>query len=694
MGLSFLAPLFLAGLAALAIPVIVHLTHRERKEAISFPSLMFLSKIPYRTHRRQRIRHWLLFLIRSLAIVLLVTAFARPLLEDGGRAATVFAAAREVVVLLDHSHSMGYGDRWNRAVDAARDVVDDLGPDDRATLVLFAEGATAMTLPTADPAALGAAIDAAAVGPDRTRYGPALLLAKEILERSDRPRGEVVLISDFQRAGWDARQALRLPESAAVTAVDVSAGEAENLAVTGVATARVRRDGRQQLTVTANLANLGSSARENVPVSLEIEGQRQQVSVNLAPGTSLKVEFAPVVLPGRPLRAVIRAGDDPLPGDNSYHFVATPIEPLRVLIIEPSSASRDHSLYLRRVLGIGTEPGFDLEVRRVTRLAESDLTDRDVIILNDAPFPGGALGPRLQDAVAAGAGLLVVLGRRSPPGAWSPEGMRLLPAAFSDPLQRSTSGGGTIGYLDFDHPVLSVFREPRSGDFSAARFFRYRRLATRDSAQVLARFDDGAVALVERSSGSGLILVWASDVENFWNDLPLQPVFLPFIHRLVMHVGGYVEPAAAFRVGDVVELSQKTVLGEDILAPGTELLVESPAGGNEVLRPQEDSRYLRLAEPGFYEIRYMAADNGQSFTAAANLDPSESDLSRVDPAVIVAAISATSSADAGPADAVVLSSEDRERRQSLWWFLLLAAGLMLISETLLSNRLPQVRMSS
>jgi hypothetical protein len=78
MGFSFLAPLFLAGLAAISVPIIIHLTHRQRREAIAFPSLMFVRRIPYRTVRRQRIRHWLLFLMRSAAIVLVVAAFARP----------------------------------------------------------------------------------------------------------------------------------------------------------------------------------------------------------------------------------------------------------------------------------------------------------------------------------------------------------------------------------------------------------------------------------------------------------------------------------------------------------------------------------------------------------------------------------------------------------------------------------------
>jgi len=74
MSLSLLTPLFLAGLIAVAVPILVHLTNRDRKDVIRFPSLKFLTKLPYRQMRRQRIQHWLLFAMRTLAIILIVAA--------------------------------------------------------------------------------------------------------------------------------------------------------------------------------------------------------------------------------------------------------------------------------------------------------------------------------------------------------------------------------------------------------------------------------------------------------------------------------------------------------------------------------------------------------------------------------------------------------------------------------------------
>ena len=84
--------------------------------------------------------------------------------------------------------------------------------------------------------------------------------------------------------------------------------------------------------------------------------------------------------------------------------------------------------------------------------------------------------------------------------------------------------------LEYGHPVFELFRAPRSGDFSAARFYGYRAVTTAAGRQVLARFDDGAPALLERRLGAGRVLLWASSLDLDWNDFAVKPVFLPFVH--------------------------------------------------------------------------------------------------------------------------------------------------------------------
>src|SRR2546429_3309080 len=269
--MSFLSPAFFLALGAIVVPILIHLIQRERKRVVMFPSLMFLQRIPYQSVRRRRIRHWFLLAIRVAAIALIVLAFARPFLKQGELAAAAIAGAREVVILLDQSASMGYGDHWQRARDAAHKVVARLGADDKATLVLFSRNAEENMRATSDRARLDAAIDAAQVGSDGTRYGPALKLAQSILGQSPLKRREVVLISDFQKSGWGSAEDAHFPETTTLTTASV-ASETANVSVPSVTFARAAFAGQERVTVTAGVTNKGDQPATSVPVVLSVDG--------------------------------------------------------------------------------------------------------------------------------------------------------------------------------------------------------------------------------------------------------------------------------------------------------------------------------------------------------------------------------------------------------------------------------------
>ena len=148
--MGFLTPLFWIALAGAAIPVIIHLIQREKKNVVQFPSLMFLRRIPYQSVRRRRIRNWPLLLLRLAALALIVMAFTRPFLRTQALTAAASGGARDVVILLDRSYSLSLGDRWARASALARDRVQQLGAADRASIVLFDTGAEVLLRSTSD----------------------------------------------------------------------------------------------------------------------------------------------------------------------------------------------------------------------------------------------------------------------------------------------------------------------------------------------------------------------------------------------------------------------------------------------------------------------------------------------------------------------------------------------------------------
>ena len=496
--MGLLAPLFLLGLAAIAVPVIIHMIQRERKEVLEFPSLMFVRKIPFHSFRRQRIRHWFLLLLRCAALALLMLAFARPFFRAAALAA-VTDGAREVVILLDRSYSMGYADRWDRAKDAARDAIDGLAADDRATLILFDSGAEAGPRSTTDRASLTGLVNNAELGAGVTRYGPALKLAEGIFEGSDLPRLEAVLITDFQRVGVESASGVRFPSGTALTPIGVGGGDeaVANVSVAGVLFNREYFSGRERVVVAARLTNRGAAPVTGLDVALEMDGREvETLTADLPPNGSTTVDFAAVTLGDAPMAGAVRTAADALPTDDVFNFVVTPGQVVRVLVVGSDRASTDANLFLTRALGIGTAPAFDVRTTTSGGFDAADLEGRQVVILNDAPAPSGQTGQALEAFVEGGGGVLVVAGERS---AWPADGPDLLPGVVGSPADRD-GRGGSIGFVDYSHPVFEVFAAPRSGDVTTARFFRYRPVEPGPAAVVLARFDDGNPALSNGAS--------------------------------------------------------------------------------------------------------------------------------------------------------------------------------------------------
>ena len=674
--MSFLTPLFLVGLAGLAIPVFLHLIQKERRNVVHFPSLMFIRRIPYQSVQRRRIRHWLLLAMRLAALALLVMAFARPFVRHTDAAAAAGSGAREVVVLLDRSYSMGYGGRWQKAIAAAQQTINSLTPADRGTIVVFSSNAEVALRSTADRSRLLATVAGVQPGAGATRYGPALKLAGSVLSESGLPRREAVLITDFQRIGWQGAEGVKLPEGAVLSTAAVGDAETANLSVTPVSLQRSTFSNQQRIAVTAGVVNHGPAAVKGVELTLELGGRGVQTQrVNVEPGGSGSVTFDPVTVAEKNVRAAVRLPKDALERDNVFNFVASPEEPVRVILVDRPGASRDDSLYLTRALAVGEAPRFEVTARGADSLSADDLAKATVVILNDVPV-SSSLADRLTKYVDGGGGLFLVAGDKA---AWA-GAPTVLPGVLGNAVDRSSGIPARLGALEYGHPALEVFRAPRTGDFAAARFYGYRAVEAAPGAQVLARYDDGHPALLERRSGSGRVLMWTSSIDTFWNDLAVRPVYLPLMHRMVRYLGDYSEPAPWRTVGDVVDAPAGSKA-----ARGQTTRVALTPSGQRVALDGEGPEVLELTEQGFYEIRAQERD-AVTAVVASNVDLAESDMTAMEPKEVAAATMGRAGDVAANGTPTPPTDAAQEGAQRVWWYLIFAGMLFLAAETIVGNR--------
>ena len=352
MGLGFLVPAFLAGLAAIAIPLLMHLRDRNEETPTRFPSLMFLVRLPIRTSDRRKVTDWPLLLLRALAIAVLVLAFSRPFF---GRSAEVTAQrrTRNLVLLLDRSMSMGYEDTWAAAQDSARALLASLGADDQVALVLFDEEAELAQPWTRDKATARAIVDAAKPVSRGTRFGPALRVGRSALVSAPAGAAEFVLVSDLQRSGLAGVAGLELPAGLPMRVAQVAAATRPNTSLRAVEARRVVAGTRVQLQVLARVVTRELAAPRTATLTLRLAGREVGVrTATLRPNGELAVVFDAIPAPATAVEGEVTIDADRLAADDRFHFTLPADDGLTVLLVVPDDVARDETLYLERALAI------------------------------------------------------------------------------------------------------------------------------------------------------------------------------------------------------------------------------------------------------------------------------------------------------------------------------------------------------
>jgi len=672
--MGFLVPAFLAGLAAVIVPIVLHLRHRDKDTPHRFPSLMFVERLPIRTAQRRRITDWPLLLLRALAIVLLVLAFSRPLWSRPG---ITHAAVgdRTMIVLLDRSMSMGHRGVWTAAVDAARSAIAGLAATDRVALVVFDDEAEIAQPLTSDKSLALAALAKATPGTAGTRYAAGLRAARQIAAdaRTGSSPVDVVLVSDLQRSGTAGLAGLEIPATLRVRTPELSRSTAPRAnATVAVTEARpIAAGGRERLAVTAHVSARGSGAGRPMNVMLRLNGRPSGTRVVTAAAVGdTKVTFEPVPLPAGLVRGEVTIDPDSLAADDTARFTLTSQDEVRVLLVAPDDAERDETLYIERALAVGRAPSVRLQRVRPSAINADALEDAALVLLWDVSPPSGSAGEALRAWTARGGGLVQVAARRL---ARRSTTIALLPASVDGLADRTEDRGGSLGDVRVDHPLLAPFRETPAA-LVAPRFLRHARLEPANGGEIVARFDDGSAAMVERTEGSGHVIVLGTPLDARAGDFPLQPAYLPFVRRLVLYATGRA----------ATPLARAT--GESWLLPAIarEPVVSTPDGS--IVRPSRDRRdaSVPLREAGVYVLHDGETRGPPVAQLAVNTPAVESDLTPMLPGDLLAGVrrgdASAMAGDALPAPAEI------ERRQGLWRIVIAVVAVLLLLEMLLASR--------
>lgn len=661
MPLGFLVPAFLAGLAALLVPLVLHLRRRDRKQPRPFPSLMFLARVPVRTDQKRRITDWPLLLLRAAVVALLVGAFARPFLRDP--TAITAPDAGLTVLLLDRSASAeaaGIREAW---ADSARAVIDRLPAGRRIAVVAFDATATILTPPSADHAAAIAAIATAPEPGGGTRFSAGLRAASQLLAAEQVP-GEIVLVSDLQRTGLTGSGLPGLPAGTVLHTVQLEPTTRDNAAITSLDVEAVPGMSGRRAVAAARVARLGGDAPRNVEVTLEIDGRQAASEQVVLPADGvIRVTFDTTALATGETRLVARVSGDGFPLDDSRTTVIPADADVRVLLVAPRDARPDEYRFIEQALGIGRDPTFVVE--RVAALDRAALDRSAIVFLLDVAPPIGEIGEALEQWIRAGGGLIAAPGERL---AGRRTEMTLLPVAMRG--SRDRAGGAALGAVTAAHPALAAFQGDGGAALGGVHIRRHSAIEPEATAEVLVRYDDASPAVVATTQGAGRILVIGIPLDGRRGDFPLQPGFLPFLRGAT----GWAADAA--RSTTALESGEAWLAPVAIRSP----VIRAPSGA--LIRPLAGSRFVNLREHGLHQV-YDGGTSGLPLrTLAVNVPVSESDLAPAAPSDLLIGVGEIPLASTAPGEVAEVS----EARQQGWrWVLLLLAALLVI-ETLIASR--------
>jgi hypothetical protein len=364
--------------------------------------------------------------------------------------------------------------------------------------------------------------------------------------------------------------------------------------------------------------------------------------------------------------------------DNRFYFTLRRETPAKALIAESASRGRSDSLHLQSALTTNDDLPFTFALKSTGSVDPTSIPEYALVVLNDAGPISGAFADALTKFVEAGGQVIVSTGPRTTADSFNAM-QRIMPATLREAVQTKAGESVAITNVKFDHPIFEVFQE--SGRLAAAHVIGYFRSEPAATATVLARFEDGSPALVESRTGKGRVLLFTSSLGPSWNDLPLMPLYLPFIHQMVRYAGAR-EEAPWFGLGQTFTV-RKTTNGQ---LP----LVDTPGGArlSEGRNTPDGDLLVTARELGFYRLRY----EGQPGFVAVDTDGAEGDFTKLNFADFVAGVTGGSGTGEGSDANRNASGEEVEGRQRVWWSLLLLALLLLVAESVLARRTKMVKM--
>lgn len=649
--MGFTNPLFLLGLAFIAVPIYLHLVFKRQPILKLFPSLMLIQKSIDYIARKQKLKNIILLILRILILLLLTFIFAKPYIGSSASAKKSAGAQSAFVILIDNSMSMGAVYQgisvFNAAKSSAIEILSSMRPDDKGNLgTAGSPGKMLFSQLTWDKDALTRAINELEISSGGTDLPSALVSALKLLQPLPKQyKKTIYLITDMTASSWkrllDIYDLERIDPDIDLALVPIGNADIPNMAVTDIKAPDTMLSEGTSAKIKVTVKN-GSKRPEKNTLSLYVNGHKKadipfEIEADSEKEIQTELRFSE---PGN-IQITASLPDDLLPLDNRRHLALKIYETCKVLIIKPSSAKSlsnyTGDIFLKFALNpLSKSSGniFAVESRFPEELGNIDLKKYKAVALLDTDYLSPAFIKSLSEFLLKGGNIFTFMGSRCKPE-WHNEelhdnlgGGYILPGRVFNRVGNSVSRSVTyrLTDLDFSHPALKLFEKDDGRALARGAAYEFFQVQPNPAAIVLAKMSHGFPGVVEEKRGKGLSILFSFPAETGWTELPLRPIWVPFIHSIFSY---------AVTSGDLLLADPKPGYAISLSAhcnQGDKFSLKTP--DNKIINLEheklsDDLAQLYITETdktGFYEL---LQNEKRLSVFAVNPEPSESDLERI-----------------------------------------------------------------
>lgn len=653
--MGFLSPWFLAGIAAVGIPLWLHLLRQYKRTPQPFSSLMFFERRVQSSVRHRRLKYLLLLALRCTLLALLALAFANPFVN---RTSTSVGRRKLTIIAVDRSFSMRYGDHLRKAKMRAQAIASGLRSRDMAQVFAVDSRVEAMTSPEFSKDALQAAIQAIQPTDQASSFGE-FARALRVMDQESNTRLDVHFISDMQQTSMPPGfRDLQVGPHTALTLYSVASSNAPNWAVENVNTsAHVYDPNRTRLTATIAGWQTETAARK---VSLVLDNKvLASKEINVPANGRTQAEFLSFDVPYGPHRGEIRLEPaDQLPDDNTFRFSVERSDPKKVLFLYSGGRAKE-SFYYKAAMESSSDTGLLVQPAPLEQATTIDLSKFAFVVLNDPGEMDSAAAQAICSYISRGGAALIALGRNSAQ-------LGKVPLA-GDRLSGQLETQGAARF-DAGDPALRG-----AGQFDNVQFFQAVSLSPKPNTRVIAKLADGSPLLLEEPMAEGRMLIFTAALDTSTSDFPVHSSFVPFVVQTGHYLAGSEENSPSVVAGTTVPLRRAQ-------NQGTAADVIGPNGQHELtLNDASKTMNFALLQDGFYEIQ--RADR-RRLLVAVHADRRESDLRTV-PRETLALWRNTGNESAA---SETVGAQKETRPWGLWRYVMLLVLAAAVLESLFARR--------